>query len=160
MPCPGDLDRAESLTREALQIFEQIDEPDEEGWARGNLAAIVAASGRVDEARDLARSSLMTLWTIGDMQSLPSTLEALGDIEERAGDAGRGICLVLAARQLRSQHGVHAGDMDKRCASDVLRRARDRLGGPVLEAALQAADAASAEEIVQEELKRMGAGAV
>ena len=106
----GDVDTA---TREWRRALEVLEESGAVWWARSprvNLALILAASGKFDEAGPLLRQSLREARRSGFRQDVGPLIEVVGFQVALDGDVVRGARLFGAGRAL-SAHGLDIGTL-------------------------------------------------
>ena len=77
----GDVQLAERLAREAVEIVDATDYLDQRGEARLALAMVVRATGRMDEATAEAGRALELFERKGNIVSAERARELLADLE-------------------------------------------------------------------------------
>ncbi len=98
----GHLDRARELLEQSLAILDGLGDPHEAAVQRQNLANLLAMSGRVDEAGDLARGLVDRVLELRNPNLTMAFANTFMNILIRLGDP------VRAARLFGAEEAMHA----------------------------------------------------
>ncbi|MGH9503158.1 MAG: tetratricopeptide repeat protein [Terriglobales bacterium] len=82
----GDLSRAESLWRQAIQEFRQIDNPDGVATALSNLGGVQLVEGNLGQAKALLEKSIPSYEDVEDKEGVALALNNLGDVSQQQGN--------------------------------------------------------------------------
>ena len=102
----GDLDEAERLYREALEIFSTLGSLKGQAAVPGNLGIIAWTRGDLDEAERLFNEALELNRKLGSLEGQANQLGNLGIIAEERGDLAQAAALWTEARDLYARIGM------------------------------------------------------
>jgi tetratricopeptide (TPR) repeat protein len=117
----GDLDRAETIYREAVKVFRQIGDLEGGTTASGNLGDIALARGNLTEAARSLSDAMPGYKVMGDKDGLALTLSDLAEIARLRGDLKAALSGYMEARAVAQEIA------DKRAVAYTLAGAGDVL---------------------------------
>jgi len=139
---------AEPLLREALEIQRAI----EETWGIGHsllyLGRVRQSRGAYDEARQLYAEGLRLQQALEDKPLIAMSFEAIADLAQTLGGAGRAARLLGAAAQLRETMGAPLPLTTRSQHNRMLDSLRDRLGDDVFAHAMAAGRALTLDQAI------------
>jgi len=102
----GNLDEAEKLLRESLEINRKLGRLEGQASQLGNLGLIAKARGNLDEAEKLLRESLEIFRKLGRLEGQANQLGNLGSIAKQHGDMTEARRLWTQSRDLYARIGM------------------------------------------------------
>lgn len=154
----GELDEAESLIREALDLSRITARKSEEAAQLNNLGVVLQRAGRVDEAIAAYRNALVIDETLGSREGRAFDLRNLGTAYGRQGDYDRALEALDEALRLSQELGIKFNE-----AESLFRRGevlegmeRDAEAGAMFEAAADLATRVALPELQWRSLYALG----
>ncbi|MDP2624274.1 MAG: tetratricopeptide repeat protein [Actinomycetota bacterium] len=120
-------DDGERLLSEALAMFQKLDHPVGTAWVMRHLGRAALEQGDPERAEALLGGALRI--SLDQVRpDAPLILQALGELQARAGDAEDAAVLVGAAEAARRRMGLRLPAREAELAEEAATRIRDRIG--------------------------------
>jgi predicted ATPase/DNA-binding XRE family transcriptional regulator len=146
-------DRADAVLREAIVIGTELSDDVVRSAALDGLAETMRVTGRLDEAAECCRSSLLLIRRLGIREHVAVVVEHLGILAGEAGLAEDAARILGAAEALRSALGASL-DLPRRAVHDAaVVRLRSALGDPVFTHAWHEGELLPPDQAVEEALR-------
>jgi eukaryotic-like serine/threonine-protein kinase len=117
----GDLDRAETMYREAIKVFREVGDLDGLATASSDLGDISLARGNLTDAAHALSDAIPDYKELGDKDGVALTLSDLAEVKRRRGDLEAALASYREARAIANEIG------DKRAIAYALSGAGDVL---------------------------------
>ncbi len=98
----GQIDRAESMFREALRMFREIGDIDGITTASSNLGDVFLARGNLASAEHALSDALPGYKEMGDKDGVALTLDDLGEVARRRGELDKALTTLRASQDCSS----------------------------------------------------------
>lgn len=124
----GDLDRAEELNLEGIEIKRKTGNDLGLGHSLHGLATVAQRKGQLDRAAELYRESLAIRHRVGDRRGTASSLEGVAMVLAALGEAEQAAILIGGAEALREALNTPITPDGLAEYQDILRELQNRLG--------------------------------
>jgi predicted ATPase/class 3 adenylate cyclase len=145
----GEHDAATAVRRDLLEWSERVGYGEMEGWARLNLAIVLIATGRLDEADLHSRTCLNYMVDAGFQEGIASAAEALAYSASRRGDLPRGLRLLGGADAVYARLAVGRWPEAEILFEDTTGQARTELGNADVDRLLDDGRALTVDQLAQ-----------